>query len=107
MGATSTTGMDSVTLPSAWQKCKFWQKSKFIIQEVKEPSKHQLLAGGLLSLLTSSFAPFGQSGRVTHATVIGECVRDPLSVMEEEKEDKDRNRPILGVRILCVTLSQV
>ena len=31
----------------------------------------RLLAGGLLGLLTSYFAPFGCSGRVTHASVIG------------------------------------
>ena len=30
-----------------------------------------LLAGGPLGLLTSSFVPFGRSGRVTHASVIG------------------------------------
>ena len=33
------------------------------------PSGPRLLAGGPSGLLTSSFAPFGRSGRVTHATV--------------------------------------
>ena len=34
----------------------------------------RLLAGGPSGLLTSSFAPFGRSGRMTHASVIGQCV---------------------------------
>ena len=44
----------------------------FLFQlEVKGPSGPRLLAGGPSGLLTSSFAPFGRSGRVTHASVIG------------------------------------
>ena len=37
--------------------------------EVQGPSGPRLLAGGPSGLLTSSFAPFGRSGRVTHADV--------------------------------------
>ena len=39
--------------------------------EVEGPSGPRLLAGGPSSLLTSSFAPFGRSGRVTPTAVIG------------------------------------
>ena len=41
------------------------------ILEVWGPSGPRLLAGGHSGLLTSSFAHFGRSGRVTHASVIG------------------------------------
>ena len=43
----------------------------YLILEVLGPSEPRLLAGGPSGLLTSSFTPFGRSGRVTHATVIG------------------------------------
>ena len=38
-----------------------------IHKEVLGPSGPRFLAGGPSGLLTSSFAPFGRSGRVTHA----------------------------------------
>ena len=39
--------------------------------EVKGPSGPRLLVGGPSGLLTSSFAPFGRSGRETHAVNCG------------------------------------
>ena len=41
--------------------------AEYILLEVYFP----LRAGGPSGLLTLSFAPFGRSGRVTHASVIG------------------------------------
>ena len=42
--------------------------------EVWGSSGLRLLAGGPSGLLTSSFASFGRSGRVTHSSVIWSCV---------------------------------
>ena len=42
--------------------------------EVQGPPGPRLLAGGPTGHLTTSFAHFGHSGRVTYATVIGQCV---------------------------------
>ena len=46
----------------------------YSLLEVQGPSGPRLLAGGPSGLLTLSFAPFGRSGRVTHASLIGQCV---------------------------------
>ena len=48
-----------------------FNQMEYWILEVYGPSGPRLLAGGPSGLLTSSFAPFGRSGRVTHASVIG------------------------------------
>ena len=42
--------------------------------EVQGPSGPPLLAAGPSGLLTLYFAPFGRSGCVTHASVIGKFV---------------------------------
>ena len=50
------------------------KNDKYNVLEVQGPSGPRLLAGGPSGLLTSSFTPFGRSGRATHALVIGQCV---------------------------------
>ena len=58
--------------PTFPEKRQNWKTfSLFMLLEVKGPSGPRLLAGGPSGLLTSSFAPFGRSGHVTNASVIG------------------------------------
>ena len=49
-----------------------WILDRLVPMLIKHTVKHNFyIAGGLLSLLTLSFLPFGCSCHVTHAMVIG------------------------------------
>ena len=80
--------------PNVWnifvkEDCSRISKNIFTL-EVQGPSGPRLLVGGPSGLLTSSFAPFGRSGGVTH---------DAAEILSptDQPTNEPTNKAILGV----------